>query len=546
MKLIYSRIQKFSLLIVIFILVNPTATAMNNIVDVNITAVGHITFISSHWEGQEMIAENETVHKFRDLKIIEEETFTANMTLKNIGQSIRNSNVTILFQYGDVHIKSRGEIGTFQPGGEVTISVSNLPSTDFIDWSLSYAILEWEANNIFNSRVEYEHIVKISPFIKPSNFDKRADKMEGESDKMQKPSSLPNNPASCLCESDKTSSIRTLSSGGYIQDVWEGNTYSSSTLSKGNSPSLKVKVYFNSNHYGFFTVTYTVKALDHGWTKSFTSVFFGSYSGSHTFTLQPGWSFANSQYAFGQGNYQFYSADIWSEHGWSDFRYGAGLNDNFNVVPSSSSNVVFLSVVRDSYIKNQYTLDLLNDVVPRFYNKFMINYYISLKMINWIHSSAVITKNLLGQDYQLSTLNNDEIGPAHRNAHKSALSLNNEWKIGNNAKIPNHGYDQALSITGLIRAESSDHGGKAGAAARPGNNAWGTPGLELSGGVLALLGSAFDNLIQHELSHNFGAKHDNTWYAPNVMWSTQCDCSNWRQKAVDEMLVTRFNTGPHT
>jgi hypothetical protein len=257
-----------------------------------------------------------------------------------------------------------------------------------------------------------------------------------------------------------------------------------------------VQVYFSSSHIGLIVITYTVKGLDHGWTRSVSVGFFGSYGvGLHRFTLQSGWSFANSQHAFGQGNYQFYSASIESQYGWSDFKIGSGSNINFKVNPSSSSRVVFLAVIYDSYFNTNY--HTLNDPVTTYINSaighissnFPITYYYTLKLINWVPESSIIEDPNGGRWY--TSLTFQQIFSNHRIGVKNAFNLNNNWDsfslaMDKYTKKNNNGYDQTLGIAGLIRHPDSNHNVAAGMANEPGNQAWVTTGVAYyTFGVLA-------------------------------------------------------------
>jgi hypothetical protein len=101
-----------------------------------------------------------------------------------------------------------------------------------------------------------------------------------------------------------------------------------------------------------------------------------------------------------------------------------------------------------------------------------------------------------------------------------------------------HGFDQAIAITGLFRGHNSEHGGSHGQAEQFSNLAWITAGTVTKWGAtynyLTLGEYKYTNAIQHEMSHNWGADHDDEDY--NVMYPTACDdekCATWRPLGIE-------------
>jgi hypothetical protein len=332
------------------ILIIPTTSAMNFQAEVRIDSTEHAIFISSHWHGQEMTGETEMMQSFRDFKIIEEETYTANITLKNSGRFLHNANVTIHFEYSGLSVWTQGEIGQFNLDAVIMLSIPDLPAPEIIDWSDASATLIWEAHDYFNRDVKFEHKVDIRLYtvnfkaVQPEFVDTNI----GQSNK----------PLS----NEETEDPFALSStsGATILKIWEGSESSKSLISKGLGPILRIRVSFSSNVNGFHA-SYGLTSLTHNnWYDTYIHYWGGSYSAGSTwvFGLHLGWNFANSKYVFGQGEYKFKDVLIYgvsNSKTWYHEKLNDPLNnyDDFQVEQSSSSNddrVVFLSAIYDTYI----------------------------------------------------------------------------------------------------------------------------------------------------------------------------------------------------
>jgi hypothetical protein len=534
------------LFFVFIILLIPTSSALNTQAEVKIVAINDAIFISSHWDGQEIL-EDGTIHQsFRPLKIIEDETYTANITVKNVGRFLYNTNVTITFIYSGISIDVRGEIGSFEFNNEVSISIPNLPAPEFMDWGLAHAIFNWESHDRLKSYVEYQLKVDIVPYAK--NFKtKTPDWIIEDSHKSQ-----------------VDGQFSLLSKPAEIKKIWEGSESTHSNLEKKEGPKLRVRIKFNEN-VNYFYLTVTVKGDTHnGWISSNTRFYSGGFSTGSTivFSIDLDWIFPSAKYSFGQGYYKFESARIFS-WGWSDIFYNNPYTsrDEFRVNQSGNEDrVVFLSVIFDSYMdSNNNCLDYhpiyyIGEATYRFKRDIKINYHINIKQIDWLNSDRSRDgwncKGEWGTKHSSNLVDkagNHKIFEAAAKGQQTALGLRNPWEgIGSryNSQKNNHGFDQALALTGLFRGQDSEHNGAVGRAFQPGNLAWVTAGTEtkqwIGWGYTYLDNTSFTNVIQHEMSHNWNATHDN--YKYNVMYPDVCDdsgCTLWRQKAKNEINNNR-------
>jgi hypothetical protein len=571
-KINFSKITY--LLLVFIILLLPTSSALSIQAEVKIVAINDVIFISSHWDGQTKEEDNVMSQRFRDLRIVEDETFTANVTFKNVGRYLINTNVTLNFEYSGISLQAKGEIDVFHPSQQFIVSVPNLPAPKEMNWNSAKILVYWEAFDHFNQKVNYLNEVRIKPYTK--NFDIQLPLINDQINMIDNGNNNHGNKK--LEDPDSISTFSTSGSYGNtanMLNIWEGGTVTKSVLIKGKGPVLSVLIKFDKSVSSGFYMQYTLDGYSHNnWRASYTHYWSGSFSAGSTwqFNLHLGWNFAASRYVFGQGEYGFYRAYAYGFScsyclpSWSTWTYNDGSSDDFKVAPTSDPNFnyyhqsVFLSVIYDSYItSNIHCLDksasyYINEVKKLFENRnidnnkrFIIDYYITLKQINWLEGEAVKNFKACGKSGTLYTtgLKMEDIMIKANKGHQNVLGLSQEWQelVRSSVKATrkgNHGYDQALSITGLLKSSSGYDSDASGAAEWPGNNAFTLAGLQNN----QLSNIGFISAIQHELSHNWSADHDNS--NQNVMRDEGCGCTNWNNKAMDEFYAfIVYNLGFH-
>ncbi len=524
-------------------LVSIPANAM--LIAPNLAIIGnYVEFESSLWNPQEQVGSYSFQIISRQGKIVQEEYYNASVTIENKGLSIFMATANVSLSYGANQIIRSLEISGWRSSSVLSILIPFLPSSEKIIWEQAFMEITWNWT-IMGKNGIYVQTIPIRPKNQALNMISPDDSDTGN-----------------LYPSKETAELALAT--GPIIDAPDAEITDArmlySTYSKGNGPQIRFRVKFYETVSGFY---YDVGLRSHtySWTTESKGHYFnGPFSAGSTyyFTFKFGWSIAGGKYVFGQGNYQLEFIRIYNgANTWSDYESGGETNDQFSVSQATAKHVVFMHATYDSYVKNNHhrlhrsASQFVSDGTTEFEEVFSIDYYVYLRQHNWLSGYTdwkrygVSLCGGIGNVY-VNDGNNDAIKSAAFSAHSYLLDLPS-WTISSNTVASNHGYDEILSISGLVRSYLANHGGDAGYSEK--NWAWVMAGVEYGGigvpiVVFVVGDNVFDNLIQHELSHRFGAEHDNS--ANNVMKKPLGDWNNWLQTAINTINsnIGKFDNPP--
>jgi hypothetical protein len=287
--------------------------------------------------------------------------------------------------------------------------------------------------------------------------------------------------------------------------------------------------------YSKFRIESTIKSGLEYYYKNFMAdqtEYFGSSLASGatktiTFNIGP---LLDNKYALNTGIFKLTKVFLWASN---NNEISITTNKDITIKPDPYNHVVFaLAMVDDEWLRLQYSSQGFQDVNtiynliwPRFWNKYNINYKF-LKTVTWDS----------GDYYDI-----EEILTQARSEAGRILSLStsdSKWEYDRVypgfTRSQNHGFDTLLALHG---AQTNHFGlGWDGTAIVSSQTDW---GRWADGNV-----KESDELVQHELSHNFGAKDNNGsedvmdyfsfWGLWNWLWDLD-PIRDWHTQSYDQM-----------